>query len=146
MKVILLQDVAKIGKRYQVATVPDGYALNQLIPKKMAQPATPENLKRVQKMAATTTASRAAHKERFDAAVVALKATPLQLTADANEQSHLFKAVSVTEIVKAAAAAGVTIDESEVHLAAPLKSLGEQEIELVQGDARATITIVINKK
>ena len=39
MKVILLQDVAKIGRRSEVVEVPDGYAQNKLIPKGMAQPA-----------------------------------------------------------------------------------------------------------
>ena len=64
MKVILLQDVAKIGKRFETVDVPDGYALNMLIPKRMAEPATPENLKRVDarrtKAAAAAGARRAA--------------------------------------------------------------------------------------
>ncbi len=50
MKVILLRDVAKIGKRYEVANVPDGFALNKLIPQGDAQAATPDNVKRVANM------------------------------------------------------------------------------------------------
>ena len=48
MKVILLKDVAKIGRRFEIKEVPDGYALNKLIPKNMAQFATPENIKRIE--------------------------------------------------------------------------------------------------
>ena len=50
MKVILLRDVAKIGKRYEIVEVPDGFALNKLIPKKDAEAATPVNVKRVLNM------------------------------------------------------------------------------------------------
>ena len=46
MKVILLRDVAKIGKRFEVKEVPTGHALNFLIPKKLAEPATTEALRR----------------------------------------------------------------------------------------------------
>ena len=49
MKVILLR-WAKIGRRYTVVEVPDGYALNKLIPKKkMAEQASPANLKKIEK-------------------------------------------------------------------------------------------------
>ena len=47
MKVILLKDVAKIGRRHEVAEVPDGYALNMLIPKGLAKAGTPENIKKL---------------------------------------------------------------------------------------------------
>ena len=46
MKVILLRDVARLGRKGTVADVPTGYAMNQLIPSKSAAPATPENLKK----------------------------------------------------------------------------------------------------
>ena len=52
MKVILLQDVAKIGKRSDLVEVPDGYAMNQLIPKRMAETATAQNKKRIAKQQA----------------------------------------------------------------------------------------------
>jgi peptidylprolyl isomerase len=65
MKVILLQDVAKIGKRFEVANVPDGYALNQLIPKRMAEPATPANMKKIERRQAERTASAEASTARF---------------------------------------------------------------------------------
>ena len=47
MQVILLTDVKKVGQRGTVITVADGYAMNVLFPKKLATPATPENLKKI---------------------------------------------------------------------------------------------------
>ncbi|MBU1159948.1 50S ribosomal protein L9, partial [Patescibacteria group bacterium] len=49
MKVILLQDVASIGKRYDVKNVSDGYARNFLLPRKLAMIATTQNLQNLEK-------------------------------------------------------------------------------------------------
>jgi LSU ribosomal protein L9P len=49
MKVVLMQDVPKLGTKFQVVEVSDGYARNYLIPRGLAQPATPALLKEVEK-------------------------------------------------------------------------------------------------
>lgn len=145
MKVILLQDVAKIGRRAAVVEVPDGYALNQLIPKKMAEPATAANLKRVERMRATATASKEAGEARFDAAIAALKAQTLSIAASVNEQGHCFKAVSEADVVEAAKAAEVDIDTTMVSFAAPIKELGKHEVMLVSGARKEVFTIEVTK-
>src|SRR3989344_3457757 len=53
MKVILLQDIKNLGRRYEIKNVSDGYARNFLIPQKLVEPATPENLKRTETKQAT---------------------------------------------------------------------------------------------
>ncbi len=146
MKIILLQDVAKIGRRFSIVEVPDGYAQNQLIPKKMAQPATPENLKRINKLHADNASSDAAAMQKFNDLVTTLRSNPLQIAADANEQSHLFKAVSEKDLVAVAASKGVTLDTKLVHFETPIKSLGEHEIMLKHGQSEAKVTIEIIKK
>lgn len=146
MKVILLQDVAKIGRRFSVVEVPDGYAINQLIPKKMAEPATAVNLKKIEKRQADTTASKEANEARFDAAVAALTAEALLVAAEANEQEHLFQAVHEADVVTAAKEKGIDIDAAMLKIAAPIKSLGTHEIELVIGSKKKTITIEVVKK
>lgn len=146
MKVILLQDVAKIGRRFSVVEVPDGYAINQLIPKKMAEPATPVNLKKIEKRQADTAASKEAGAARFDAAVAALTAETLQIAAGANEQDHLFQAVHEADVVTVAKEKGIDIDAAMLKIATPIKSLGVHEIEVVTGDKKKTITIEVVKK
>ena len=146
MKVILMQDVAKIGKRGEIAEVPDGYALNQLIPKRMAEAATASNLKRVEKIQAQSAATNEADAAKFTEAGTALQETTLQIAADANEQEHLFKAVNETEIAEAAEAAGITIDPSLVIIGEPIKALGKHEVKLVRGDDSTTFTVEVIKK
>ncbi len=146
MKIILLQDVAKIGRRSEIVEVPDGYAMNQLIPKKMAEPATPANVKRIEKMSKDKQASTEADSEAFEAAVSTVNATPITITLETNEQGHLFKAVSAEDVVIAARGVGAVIAEEMVSFAAPIKEIGEHEVILKQGKETDTVTITVSGK
>lgn len=145
MKVILLQDVAKLGKRSEVVEVPNGYATNQLIPKKMAEAATTQNLKRIQKLQADSAAAAAKDKELFEQTAKALDAVTVTVTADANDQNHLFKAVSEQDIADAAGAVGVTLNPGMVVVGNPIKEVGEHEVTLVRGSDVHPFTIVVAK-
>tara|TARA_B100000508_G_scaffold133216_1_gene122898 strand:- start:6676 stop:7116 length:441 start_codon:yes stop_codon:yes gene_type:complete len=146
MKVILLQDVAKIGKRSDVVEVPDGYALNQLIPKKMAEPATAGNQKRIERMQADAAANKEADRARFSAAQTALTEKKLEIAAEANELGHLFKAVNESDIADAAQAAGVDIEAAMVVVGTPIKEVGEHTVSLVRSDDKAEFAIEVIKK
>jgi len=131
MKVILLRDVAKIGSRHTVVEVPDGFALNQLIPKKWAEPATPANLKKIATQREVHTIQHKLKEDQFTTAVLALEATPLQIVvAQANEQGHLFKALHESDVVSAAKERGITLLPTQVQITTPLKSLGKHEVVL----------------
>ena len=52
MKVILLKDVKGVGMHGEVKTVADGYAVNKLLPMKLAEPATDEKIKKFESMRA----------------------------------------------------------------------------------------------
>lgn len=146
MKVILVRDVAKIGRRNQIVEVPNGYAQNQLIPKKWALAATPENLKRITSLNAGVSASKDAKEEVFLKAVEALKKIELTITTEANEQGHLFKAIHAADVTEAAKAVSVDLDTSAVVILEQIKSLGAHEITLVHGQHKIPYTITIVKK
>jgi large subunit ribosomal protein L9 len=146
MKVILVRDVAKIGRRNQIVEVPDGYAQNQLIPKKWALPATPQNLKRIEALHAGVAASKDAKEEQFLASVKKLESNPVTITADANEQGHLFKAIHEKDIVEAAKGVGVQLEVATVKIPTLIKSVGEHTIHLVHGTHAVPYTITIAKK
>jgi len=146
MKVILLRDVAKIGRRHEVVNVPDGYAQNQLIPKKWAELATPANLKKVTTLKEVTSLHHKLEDDQFMVAVEALQSKPLVLTVgQVNAQGHLFKAVHESDIVAAAKTAGVTLLAAQVQIKTPIKSLGRHEIVLKHGAVTKTCFVDINK-
>jgi len=145
MKVILLQDVAKIGLRHEVVDVPNGYATNKLIPKKLAEPATPVNLKKVGKVHAAKAGAAADTEAVFNAAMEALSAEPLLIAADMNEQEHLFKAVDSADVVKAAEAKGIAITSQMIGFPEVVKSAGEHTVALQAGAHNASFTINVIK-
>jgi len=145
MKVILLQDVAKIGLRHEIVDVPNGYAANKLIPNKMAQPATPANLKKVGKLHAEVAGKAADTESMFTTAKTALETEPLVITADMNEQEHLFKAISVTDVVAAATAKGIALTPQMIGFPEVVKSAGEHTVALQSGKHNALFTINVVK-
>ncbi|MFM2424012.1 MAG: ribosomal protein [Candidatus Parcubacteria bacterium] len=146
MKVILLRDVAKLGKRGSVIEVPDGYALNKLVPQKMAQPATPENLKRVVAHAIQTAAHAASDAAGLTEALAALSAAGITIPVDANAQDHLFKAVKAADIATATIRHGHAIRVEAIHLKDPIKALGTYQVSIQSGAVTGTLLVTITRK
>lgn len=146
MKVILLRDVAKIGRRNDIVEIPDGYAQNQLIPKKWAEAATPANIKKISAQKAVNAAHDEADKTRFEAVLVQLQKETLLVEAGPDDNGHLFKAVREEDIANSAAAKGILLDKSWIVVAKPIKALGSHEITLKRGTKSVLCTIEIIKK
>lgn len=146
MKVILLRDVAKIGRRYEIVEVPDGYALNKLIPKKDAEPATPVNVKRVLNMKQNDKNNKEGVIASLKKVVEDLSGTPLEVSMQANEQGHLFQGVNANDVIEAAKARGVSISKEYIVIENPIKSTGVNKISLKgQGETFALEINVVAK-
>jgi len=147
MKVILKKDVAKLGSRHTVVDVPDGYALNKLIPQGMAVAASVENLKRIGNIKAEATAHFEADERAYCHAVEQLATKKIEVKADANAQGHLFKAVKAHDVYQALVAEGVSaIPEEAIVIDAPIKSCGDHVVPLRFHTHSDTITISVNAK
>ncbi len=146
MKVILLQDVAKLGRKFSIVSVPDGYALNQLLPKGWAEAATPDNLKRLEKRRGAIEAESGKRDEAFKTAAESLKDKAIKVAVEANEQGHMFAALSKEAIAAGALQLGVTLDPAMLNLPEPIKSLGEHKIELVNGTDKVALTVSVVAK
>lgn len=147
MKVILLKDVAKIGRRSDVVTVPDGFALNKLIPKNLAQAATPENLKRLKNLSSKVEHDRSLHEAEFKELLSLLKETPIEVSVEANAEGRMFQALKTEAILEAVhAQTGKTLGSEQLIMKTPVKTVGEHEIELVSGSLRGMLHLVVNAK
>ncbi|OGG88098.1 50S ribosomal protein L9 [Candidatus Kaiserbacteria bacterium RIFOXYD1_FULL_42_15] len=146
MKVILLRDVAKLGKRFELTTVPDGYALNKLIPQGLAEASTPENVKRVLARKDKQIIDSATQIEVFLSACEALKESTITLAVEANEQQHLFKAVKESDVARALADAGYAISTDLIKLAEPIKALGVYEVAIQLADKHGLVKLEVIKK
>jgi large subunit ribosomal protein L9 len=145
MKVILLRDVAKIGRRNEVREVPDGHALNFLIPRKFALPATPEALRKLQVEANKKTIMTERHDTDFKSSLLVLSKEPVVLTLPANPKGSLFKSVRAQDIVASAAEKGITLREDEVVLPHPIKEIGDYPITLRSHGTEGVMTLRITR-
>lgn len=144
MKVILQKDVAKLGRRYAVVDVPDGYALNKLIPQKMALPASSENLKRIQNIEAESTTNFEIDETMYREAIAELSNKKIEVMVDANAQGHLFKAVKNDDIHQSLIGSGITVIPKEaIIVSTPIKSCGEHIVGINFHNHRDDITILV---
>lgn len=146
MKVILSQDVAKLGRRYDVVEVPNGRAMNMLIPNGLAQAATPANLKRIKTQSEKIAAERAAGAAAFAAAVEQLDGEAVAVQVDANKKGHLFEALKEEAVAEALSEKGVTVEATQVIIAEPIKELGDHEVSLSNGDERINLKLEVVAK
>jgi large subunit ribosomal protein L9 len=128
MKVILLDDVAKVGRRGEVRDVSDGYARNFLIPKKLALTATPGNLKNLAQI--KTQQDTKAQRIKSDAQVLSarIEALVFEVTRQASEEGKLFGSVTAQDVVDFLGTRGVEIERRRIQLDEPIKTLGETPV------------------
>ncbi|MFM2381666.1 MAG: hypothetical protein RLZZ76_433 [Candidatus Parcubacteria bacterium] len=147
MKVILLRDVAKIGKKGSVVEVPDGFAQNKLLPNKMAKPATAENLKQTAQTEVKKQESELHEAEQFKAILAVLDGETVTVQAETNEQGHMFQALKAEAVAIALEAVlGEKITASHVTMLAPIKSVGEHLVTLSWGKNKKDIPVHVVKK
>lgn len=133
MKVILLKDVPKIGRKDEVKDVADGFAYNALLPKKLAKLATPAEL-------AALEARKKHDKEAAEAHIVAMKKAIEELGSHklvvelaANDQGHLFSKFKVEQLRKIFKDKGIDFDTKHV-VPFELKEVGIHTIKVKSAD------------
>lgn len=144
MKVILIKDVKGVGRAYEEITATDGYALNFLIPKKLAIAATP-----VAKQEAELRRKQVIDRSKLDAAlltqnIAALAEARIVIKVKANEKGHLYDAVGEPEIRKAAKEqTHIDVPEGVIKLEKPIKELGTFDIPVSSAETFGKFSITI---
>ena len=131
MKVILLEDVKKLGKKGDLIEVADGYARNYLLPRNLAREATEGGIKQLkQEKAALENKKR---KERQQAQALAAKLSEMTVTlkVKSGEQGKLFGSVTSKDISEALKEQhDIEVDRRKIELQEPIKSLGNYEVDI----------------
>ena len=144
MKVILQQDVARLGTKNQEVEVSRGYALNKLIPSGQAVLATKSKQQQLATEQERVVAEKEATKEQLATVVAALHTEPLAVPMGANEKGQLFQAVSAQSIAMAATDRELPLTAAMVSLPSePIKSLGEHTITLQAAGEQETVSITV---
>lgn len=144
MKVILLQDVPKIGRKYDIKDVSDGFALNMLIPQGKAKTATPDAIKKVESLKIIMKAENKVQEDLLVKNLAEINGKEVKISAKVNDKGHLFAQIHKEDIVKAIkAGTGADVTEDFIVLSKPIKEAGTYDVEIKVGDKQATIKLVV---
>ena len=145
MKVILLQNVNKVGKKDEIVEVAGGYADNVLFPSKKAIPATAKNIEALNRKISSTKALKELEHGLLESAIRSLPEETLTIKVKANEKGHLFSSIGEDEIVEALSKKRINLSTKNIVLAKPIKELGEYKIQIVEGSYKKELTLSIIK-
>jgi large subunit ribosomal protein L9 len=144
MKVILLKDVPKVGRKYQIVNVSDGHAANMLFPRKLAEPATPAKVAALAKQQKAAEQATEMHTAQLESMVKQLDGTVVTLTAKANEKGHLYKAIQIDEVLAAIQEEKkVQLPKEVLDMSAHIKETGEHALPLSAGKVRAILQLKV---
>ncbi len=144
MRVVLLRDVPKVGRKLDDVEVADGYANNYLFPRKLAVQATPAKLTELAGKREAERAARDAEYADLKEKLTAIDGAVITLTVKADEQGHLFKKVrgsDIAEVLKDEH--GVALEPDAILLEEPLNELGEQAVPIEAAGMRVTVTVTL---
>ena len=147
MKVILLDDVAKLGRRGEVRDVSDGYARNFLIPKKLALTASAGNLKNLDHIKTQQDAKASRIKSDAESLRDRIEALVCEERRQASEEGKLFGSVTAQDVVDFLGRSGIQVERRRVHLEEPIKSLGESTVAIrVHPDVTAQLRVNVARE
>lgn len=147
MKVILTQDVAKLGKSGEMKNVTDGYATNFLIPQKLAVPAAGGAYRAWQHDIASREEKRKREREEAEIAATRIGSTTLTMGVKVGEGGKLYGSITSKDIADALGRRGITVDRHKIDLDEPLKSLGTYKVAIkVFSGMTPEVTIVVEPK
>jgi large subunit ribosomal protein L9 len=131
MDVILLSDIDKLGLRGEVVSVARGYARNYLLPRHLAEPATPAKVAELERREAQRARHEARSFEHAQEIADLLRKTVLRFEVKAGPTGALFGSVTPTDIADELwRARKVRVDRRRIALADPIKRIGRYEVPI----------------
>lgn len=143
MKVVLLTDVPKIGNKYDIKNLKDGFAQNVLIARGLATLATPQLISRIEKKKELMQKKKKEETENFSEVLGDLNNKKITIKAKTNDKGHLFKAIKEKDIATAVNNS-LNIDVNENDLVFDhIKEVGEHKIIFQKGELKGEFTVEV---
>ncbi|MCX6999593.1 MAG: 50S ribosomal protein L9 [Candidatus Sumerlaeota bacterium] len=146
MKVILFEDVPRLGTVGNVVNVAPGYFRNYLAPRRLAVEATPENTKVLEHRKKTISKVQTKEKSEAEALAATFSTISIKVYLKAGENDRLFGSVTTAELVEKLKEAGYEVDKKKIHLPEPIKALGEFPVEIkLHPEVTAQLKVIVEK-
>lgn len=144
MKIILNQDVPKVGKKYEVKNVADGHALNFLIPRGLATAATAGALKKLEIAKTMVAVDKKVQEDLLLKNLKSLDGAKIEIVEKANDKGHLFAGLHKEQIIpEIKKQTGLDVLPEFLVLEKPIKQIGEQPVEIKIQDKTAKFVVVV---
>ncbi len=147
MKMILKDDVEKLGKCGDVVEVKDGYGRNFLFPRNLAVPATRGDLKSIQEIKKQKEIRDLKKKRQEEKQKIQLEKISCTAEVLVGEEDRVFGSVTSQTIADLLKEKGFDIDRHKIMLVAPIKTLGVYTVPVkISGDVVASLKVWVVKK
>lgn len=144
MKVLLCEDVKKLGWLGDIVEVNDGYARNYLLPQGLAKIATDASIRAIAQEKARRAEQRMLEGKQLEDAAKAVEAAEAVIAAKANEQGVLFGSVTARQIAANLREQGFEVADEVVQLYEHIKQIGTHAVTLkFAEDLTATVNVVV---
>jgi len=130
MKIILIEDVKKLGSMGDIVQVKEGYARNLLFPKNLAKPATRSNLQLIEEIKKKRISALSREKREAEGLKEKLSLVSCTLAVEAGEDDKLFGSVTGQDIARAFEEEGISIDKRKIILEEPIRKLGVYHVAI----------------
>jgi large subunit ribosomal protein L9 len=145
MKVILLQDVDSLGKKYEVKEVKDGYARNFLMPQKLAKAATKQALKWLADQKEVIEKEAEEDLKKAQELASKLDGVEVTISVKVGEKGQIFESITNQKISEKLNEMGFEVKKSQVKLENPIKELGEFPINInLDHNLEAEIKLIVS--
>ena len=147
MDVILVADVAHLGRAGEVVKVRDGYGRNFLIPEGLAHLATEANKRRIEAQAGRRATTAAAEQSAAEETAGKLRQVSLTFSAKAGEGDRLFGSITAADIAAKLAEAGHKVDKRSIELKEPIRTIGVHQVPIrLHSAVRAEVNVSVVKE
>jgi large subunit ribosomal protein L9 len=144
MKVILLQDVEGLGKKYEVKDVKNGHARNFLLPEKLARAATKQALKWLSDQKEIIEKKAEEDLKKAQASASGLDGSELNIVVKVGDEGQLFESINSQKIVEKLKEMGFEVKKSQVKLENPIKEVGEFPVSIsLDHNLEAEIKVIV---
>ena len=145
MEVFLLQDIAGVGKKNDLLVVGDGFALNCLLPQRMALVATPTVRKRYAEQIKKRAQERENERQIQMNAAAALSGKVLQFTKKAAKNGKLYASITEKEIMDALKSqTGLEVTADDIVLTEHIKTVGTHSVEIKVAGSKQKVGLAVS--
>ncbi len=144
MEVILREHVEKLGRRGDIVKVAEGYARNNLLPRKLALAVNEANKRQIEREKKIAEVREMEEKSAAEAVAQRLAQLEIEIARRVGENETLYGSVTSADIAHALATKGFEIDKKKIQLPEPLKAIGESTVPVkIHRDVTAQVKVKV---